>query len=293
MTGSSSISKPRATRRRNPALLASAPLDSSHSPCGCASFKSRGEGVTMKAIKAITVLFVVAVMGSAFAQAEEAGDIKKTMKINYEKMGEMLGNILLDEDWDQTIKDAELLTKHAQAIRSLDPSRYTKDMPKSDYFESYALAPGIERAQPEGRRGGNRKRASRRSGEIEISAAECRRLLRADRVDVRQLPQPVSGASSPSSGPAAAPAEECGPGVRRLGAAAISAGNSTHSLPFGPAKRGRCSFHTSSSRVFAQVFWCFREGLLVISRRSPGADAAGFWLPRPSGASLPKSREAL
>jgi cytochrome c556 len=93
----------------------------------------------MKATNAITVLFVVAVMGSAFARAEEAGDIKQEMKVNYEKMGEMLGHILLDEDWDQTIKDAELLTKHAQAIKSLDSSRYTKDMPKSDYFQSYAL----------------------------------------------------------------------------------------------------------------------------------------------------------
>jgi cytochrome c556 len=93
----------------------------------------------MKSIKAITVLFVVAVIGSAFAQAQEAGDIKEKMKINYEKMGEMLGHILLDEDWDQTIKDAELLTNHAQAIKTLDPSRYTKDMPKSDYFQSYAL----------------------------------------------------------------------------------------------------------------------------------------------------------
>jgi hypothetical protein len=93
----------------------------------------------MKATNAITVLFVVAVMGSAFARAEEAGDIKQEMKVNYEKMGEMLGHILLDEDWDQTIKDAELLTKHAQAIKSLEPSRYTKDMPESDYFQSYAL----------------------------------------------------------------------------------------------------------------------------------------------------------
>jgi hypothetical protein len=93
----------------------------------------------MKSINAITVLFVVAVMGSAFAQTEETGDIKQEMKISYEKMGEMLGHILLDEDWDQTIKDAELLTKHAQAIKSLDSSRYTKDMPKSDYFQSYAL----------------------------------------------------------------------------------------------------------------------------------------------------------
>jgi len=93
----------------------------------------------MKSINAITVLFVIAVMGSAFAQAEEAGDIKQEMKINYEKMGEMLGHILLDENWDQTIKDAELLTKHAQTIRSVDPSGYTKGMPKSDYFQSYAL----------------------------------------------------------------------------------------------------------------------------------------------------------
>jgi len=93
----------------------------------------------MKAIKAITVLLVVAVMGSAFAQAQEAGDIKEKMKISYEKMGEMLGHILLDENWDQTIKDAELLTKHAQAIKSLDSSQYTKEMPKSDYFHSYAL----------------------------------------------------------------------------------------------------------------------------------------------------------
>ncbi len=45
----------------------------------------------------------------------------------------------LRQDWDKTIKDAELLTKHAQAIRSLDPSQYTKEMPKSDYFQSYAL----------------------------------------------------------------------------------------------------------------------------------------------------------
>jgi hypothetical protein len=93
----------------------------------------------MKSMKAMTVLFVVVVMGSAFAGAEEADDLKATMKMNYEKMGEMLGHILLDEDWDQTIKDAELLTKHAQAIKALDSSRYTKDMPKSEYFESYAL----------------------------------------------------------------------------------------------------------------------------------------------------------
>jgi len=50
----------------------------------------------MKSINAITVLFVVAVMGSAFAGAQEAGDIKEKMKINYEKMGDMLGHIRVD-----------------------------------------------------------------------------------------------------------------------------------------------------------------------------------------------------
>jgi len=93
----------------------------------------------MKSIKAITVLFVVAVVGSTFAQAEEASGIKKTMKVNYEKMGEMLGNILLDKNWDQTIKDAEVLTEHAQEIKALDSSQYTKGMPNSEYFQSYAL----------------------------------------------------------------------------------------------------------------------------------------------------------
>jgi len=93
----------------------------------------------MKSIKAITVLFVVAVMGSAFAQAEEATSVKEKMKVNYEKMGEMLGNILLDKNWDQTIKDAEVLTQHAQEIKALDSSRYAKGMPNSEYFQSYAL----------------------------------------------------------------------------------------------------------------------------------------------------------
>lgn len=65
--------------------------------------------------------------------------MKKNMKLNYEKMGEMLGHILLDEDWDKTIEDAELLAQHAQAIKGLDSSKYTKDMPNSEYFESYVL----------------------------------------------------------------------------------------------------------------------------------------------------------
>jgi hypothetical protein len=93
----------------------------------------------MKSTKAITVLFVVAVMGSVFAQAEEPSGIKEKMKINYEKMSDMLGNILLDKNWDKTIQDAELLATHAQEIKALDSSRYTKDMPNSEYFQSYAL----------------------------------------------------------------------------------------------------------------------------------------------------------
>ena len=93
----------------------------------------------MKSIKTITVLSIVAVMGSLLAQAEEPSGIKKQMKINYEKMSDMLGNILLDKNWDKTIQDADLLAKHAQEIKALDSSRYTKDMPNSEYFQSYAL----------------------------------------------------------------------------------------------------------------------------------------------------------
>jgi hypothetical protein len=93
----------------------------------------------MKAIMAISILVVVAVIGSAFALAEEASETKKTMKMNYEKMDDMLGHILLDKDWDETVKDAELLAQHAEEIKNIDPSRYTKGMPKGDYFQSYAM----------------------------------------------------------------------------------------------------------------------------------------------------------
>jgi hypothetical protein len=93
----------------------------------------------MKSTNAITVLFVIAVVGFALVGAQAADELKKNMKLNYEKMGDMLGNILLDKDWDETVKDAELLATHAQEIKNLDSSKYTKDMPKSEYFDSYAL----------------------------------------------------------------------------------------------------------------------------------------------------------
>ena len=93
----------------------------------------------MKAINAILVLLVVAVVGSAFAQDLKTDVVKETMKINLEKMGTMLDHILLDEGWDAVIKDAEQLKQHAQVIKNRDPSQYVEEMPKKDYFQSYAF----------------------------------------------------------------------------------------------------------------------------------------------------------
>ncbi len=93
----------------------------------------------MKAVNTVLVLLVVAVVGSAFAQDQEADDIKEKMKINYEKMGALLDHILLDQGWDAVIEDAEQVKKHAQVIKTLDPSQYVEEMPKKDYFHSYAL----------------------------------------------------------------------------------------------------------------------------------------------------------
>jgi hypothetical protein len=93
----------------------------------------------MKATAAIPVLLVIALTGSAIAQDREAGSIPEKMKLNLEKMDAMLSHLLLDERWDAIIEDAGLLMKHAQVIRALDPSEYSDEMPKSDYFESYAL----------------------------------------------------------------------------------------------------------------------------------------------------------
>jgi cytochrome c556 len=93
----------------------------------------------MKVMTAIPVLLVVAVVGSAIARDNETDDIKEKMKINYEKMGEMLDNILLDDNWDVIAEDAGVLKQHAQVIKAIDPNRYTKGMPKSEYFQAYAL----------------------------------------------------------------------------------------------------------------------------------------------------------
>ena len=92
----------------------------------------------MKAINAILILLVAAVVGSTPARGQEADAVKEKMKINYEKMGAMLDHILLDEGWDTIIKDAEKVIEHAQAIQALDPAQYVGEMPKKDYFKSYA-----------------------------------------------------------------------------------------------------------------------------------------------------------
>jgi hypothetical protein len=91
----------------------------------------------MKIITAIPVLLVIAVVGIAFAGDQQV--LKDSMKVNNEKMGEMLENILLDESWGETAKDAAILEQHAEVIKALDPSEYTKGMPKAEYFHGYAL----------------------------------------------------------------------------------------------------------------------------------------------------------
>lgn len=93
----------------------------------------------MKTMAAILLLLVATVAAGAFARDEGAGDVTGEMKINREKMVEMLDLILLDKGWDVIIEDAKTLIEHARVIRNVDPSQYAKGMPKSDYFPSYAL----------------------------------------------------------------------------------------------------------------------------------------------------------
>jgi hypothetical protein len=93
----------------------------------------------MKAIKAITALLIVAIVGGVSAQDQATAPIGEKMRVSLEKMEEMLTHLLLDDRYDLIIEGAEGLSEHAKMIRESDSSQWTEPMPKGEFFENYAL----------------------------------------------------------------------------------------------------------------------------------------------------------
>ena len=89
----------------------------------------------MKLIPLVLLLVAISSAGILYAQAQEKGDLKQVMGPNFETMSDMLLHILVDEDYGIVSEDAKRISKHAQWIRKVGPS---KDMPEVSYFKNYA-----------------------------------------------------------------------------------------------------------------------------------------------------------
>ncbi|MBF0277090.1 MAG: hypothetical protein HQM13_04840 [SAR324 cluster bacterium] len=74
-------------------------------------------------------------LGGSMVFAQERSELKELMSDNYARVTGILTNLLIDKNYDQTLKSVDLISAHADMILELDPTKTSLDHKQ---FKAYA-----------------------------------------------------------------------------------------------------------------------------------------------------------